>query len=59
MYLASDLAKQLTGEIFVASGGFVGRFPRPTPAVIGYRDHHDSPPWSVAELSALIDGGTA
>jgi NAD(P)-dependent dehydrogenase (short-subunit alcohol dehydrogenase family) len=59
VYLASDLAKQLTGEIFVASGGFVGRFPRPTPAVIGYRDHHDSPPWSVAELSALIDGGTA
>jgi NAD(P)-dependent dehydrogenase (short-subunit alcohol dehydrogenase family) len=59
VYLASDLAKQLTGEIFVASGGFVGRFHRPTPAVIGYRDHHDSPPWSVAELSALIDGGTA
>ena len=59
LYLASDLAKQLTGEIFVASGGFVGRFPRPTPALIGYRDHHDSPPWSVAELSALIDGGVA
>jgi len=59
LYLASDLAKQLTGEIFVASGGFVGRFPRPTPALIGYRDHHDSPPWSVAELSALIDGGAA
>ena len=59
LYLASDLAKQLTGEIFVASGGFVGRFPRPTPALIGYRDHHDSPPWSIAELSALIDGGVA
>ena len=59
VYLASGLAKELTGEIFVASGGFVGRFPRPTPALIGYRDHHDSPPWSVAELSALIDGGTA
>ena len=55
VYLASDLAQQLTGEIFVAAGGFVGRFPRPTPALIGYRDHHDSPPWSVAELSALID----
>ena len=59
LYLASDLAKQLTGEIFVASGGFVGRFPRPTPALIGYRDHHDSPPWTVDELSALIDGGAA
>lgn len=55
VYLASDLAEHVTGEIFVASGGFVGRFPRPTPAVIGYRDHHDSPPWSVDELRVLID----
>ncbi|MDT5172153.1 MAG: hypothetical protein QOD02_5531 [Mycobacterium sp.] len=57
VYLASDLAKQITGEIFAAAGGFVGRFPRPAPALIGYRDHRDSPPWSVTELSALIDGG--
>jgi NAD(P)-dependent dehydrogenase (short-subunit alcohol dehydrogenase family) len=57
VYLASDLANQITGEIFVAAGGFVGRFPRAVPALIGYRDHHDSPPWSVTELSALIDGG--
>jgi hypothetical protein len=57
VYLASDLAKQITGEIFAAAGGFVGRFPRPAPALIGYRDHRDSPPWSVTELSELIDGG--
>jgi NAD(P)-dependent dehydrogenase (short-subunit alcohol dehydrogenase family) len=56
VYLASDLANQITGEIFVAAGGFVGRFPKAAPALIGYRDHHDSPPWSVTELSALIDG---
>jgi hypothetical protein len=59
VYLASDLAERLTGEIFVASGGFIGRYPRTTPAVIGYRDHHDSPPWSVAEVYALIDSGAA
>lgn len=59
VYLASDLAKQITGEIFVAAGGFVGRFPRAAPDLIGYRDHHDATPWSVTELSALIDGGTA
>jgi len=59
VYLASDLANQITGEIFVAAGGFVGRFPKAAPALIGYRDHHDSPPWSVTELSALIDGGAA
>jgi len=59
VYLASDLAKHRTGEIFCASGGFVGVFPKAAPALVGYRDHHDSPPWSVAELSALLDGGAA
>jgi NAD(P)-dependent dehydrogenase (short-subunit alcohol dehydrogenase family) len=54
-YLASDLAERVTGEIFVASGGFVGRFPRPAPTPIGYRDHHDAPPWSVTELAGLIN----
>ena len=34
-------------------------FPRADPDLIGYRDHHDAPPWSVTELSALIDGGAA
>lgn len=53
-YLAGDLAKDVTGRIFIAAGGFVGEFKRPTPAVIGFRDHTDSPPWSVEELHALI-----
>ncbi|MDT7766189.1 MAG: hypothetical protein QOC63_5609, partial [Mycobacterium sp.] len=53
-YLASDLAKDVTGQIFIAAGGFVGRFDRPSPAIIGYRDHHDSPPWSVEEIHAMI-----
>jgi len=53
-YLASDLAEHITGAIFIAAGGFVGRFPRPTPALIAYRDHHDSPPWSVTELAELM-----
>ncbi len=53
-YLASDLAKDVTGQIFIAAGGFVGRFNRSTPTVIGFRDHHDSPPWSVDELDELI-----
>jgi NAD(P)-dependent dehydrogenase (short-subunit alcohol dehydrogenase family) len=53
-YLASDLAKDVTGQIFIAAGGFVGRFDRPTPSLLGYRDHDDSPPWSVDELHAMI-----
>lgn len=55
-YLASDLAQGLTGQIFIAAGGFVGRFNKPTPRVLGYRDHRDSDPWSLAELHAMIGG---
>jgi NAD(P)-dependent dehydrogenase (short-subunit alcohol dehydrogenase family) len=53
-YLVSDLASQITGQIFIAAGGFVGRFDRPSPGFIGYRDHHDSPPWSVDEIAAML-----
>ncbi|OBJ53552.1 SDR family NAD(P)-dependent oxidoreductase [Mycobacterium asiaticum] len=53
-YLASDLASDVTGQILVAAGGFVGRFDRPAPQLLGYRDHRDSPPWSVDELHTMI-----
>lgn len=53
-YLASDSAKDVTGQIFIAAGGFVGRFDRATPSVVAYRDHHDSPPWSIAELDQFV-----
>jgi 3-oxoacyl-[acyl-carrier protein] reductase len=53
-YLASDLARDTTGQVFVAAGGFVGRYDRPTPRVLGYRDHHRAEPWSVADLQAMI-----
>jgi NAD(P)-dependent dehydrogenase (short-subunit alcohol dehydrogenase family) len=53
-YLASDLSRGVTGQIFVAAGGFVGSFDRPTPRMVGYRDHHDGQPWSVEELHEMI-----
>lgn len=53
-YLASDEAAAITGEIFVAAGGFVGRFKRPGQALIAYRDHTDSPPWSITEINELV-----
>jgi NAD(P)-dependent dehydrogenase (short-subunit alcohol dehydrogenase family) len=53
-YLAGDLAKDVTGQIFIAAGGFVGRFDRQSPSVLGYRDHHDSPPWAVDEIRAMV-----
>jgi NAD(P)-dependent dehydrogenase (short-subunit alcohol dehydrogenase family) len=53
-YLASDLAKDVTGQIFIAAGGFVGRFDRPNPSVVAFRDHKDAPPWSLTELNEFI-----
>lgn len=53
-YLASDLACEVTGQILVAAGGFVGRFDRPTPSLLGYRDHHGGQPWSVKDLHRMI-----
>ena len=57
-YLASDLAADTSGQIFVAAGGFVGRYDKPTPRMLGYRDHHRAEPWSVEDLQAML-GPTA
>lgn len=53
-YLVSDASASVTGQIFAAAGGFVGRFGRPSPAVLGYRDHRDAPPWTPAEIDAMV-----
>jgi NAD(P)-dependent dehydrogenase (short-subunit alcohol dehydrogenase family) len=56
-YLVSDLAKDVTGQIFIAAGGFVGRFERQNPSIVAYRDHHDSPPWTIDELDGFVHAG--
>ena len=58
-YLVSDLAQAVTGQIFLAAGGFVGSFDRPTPRVLGYRDHHETEPWSVDDLHNMIGAAQA
>ncbi|WP_406815676.1 SDR family NAD(P)-dependent oxidoreductase [Mycobacterium sp. M23085] len=55
-YLASDLSRDVTGQILVAAGGFVGRFERQTPRLLGYRDHHQAGPWSVQEVHGMVGG---
>ncbi len=56
VYLASDAARAVSGEIFIAAGGFIGSFARPAVGTPAYRDHSQQPPWSVSELSDLIGG---
>jgi NAD(P)-dependent dehydrogenase (short-subunit alcohol dehydrogenase family) len=53
-YLVSDLSTRVTGQILIAAGGFVGRFDRPAPALLGYRDHYESPPWSIKEIDRMF-----
>ncbi|MQY25913.1 SDR family NAD(P)-dependent oxidoreductase [Nocardia aurantia] len=54
VYLAADASAAVSGEIFIAAGGFVGRFARPATVPLGYRDHANQPPWSVDELGRMI-----
>lgn len=55
-YLAGDLSRDVTGQILVAAGGFVGSFDRRTPRLLGYRDHHQAGPWSVRDVHQMIGG---
>ncbi len=55
-YLVSDLASAVSGQILIGAGGFVGRFDRPTPTLLGYRDHHDTAPWTLSELHGMVGG---
>ncbi|MGE2834340.1 SDR family NAD(P)-dependent oxidoreductase [Mycobacterium sp. SMC-4] len=53
-YLVSDLAAHVTGQIFIAAGGFVGRFDRQNPSIVAFRGHHEDPPWTVEEIAAQV-----
>jgi len=55
-YLASDLAKDVTGQILIAAGNFIGRFERQSPSLLGYRGHRGEAPWTIDELHSLIGG---
>ncbi|MFI5719167.1 SDR family NAD(P)-dependent oxidoreductase [Nocardia sp. NPDC051750] len=59
LYLAGAAAEKVTGQIFVAAGGFLGRYDRPTPSILGFRDHNDTPPWTQDELHAMVSGSNA
>ena len=50
----SDLAAKVTGQIFIAAGNLSDGSTGPAPTLLGYRDHHDSSPWTVAEIAAML-----
>lgn len=53
-YLAGPAAGSVTGQIFIAAGGFIGRFERQNPSIVAYRGHTDEPPWTVEEIAAAV-----
>lgn len=53
-YLASDLSAPITGQIYSAAGGFIGKYPRFEPGFVTYRGHDDEPPYTLAELEKLV-----
>ncbi|WP_068161890.1 SDR family NAD(P)-dependent oxidoreductase [Rhodococcus phenolicus] len=54
-YLADERSEGITGEILAGSGCFIGRFPRPQPRLLAWRDHHTDPPWTIAEIAEFVD----
>lgn len=54
VFLASGAASGITGQIFSAAGGFLGRYDEAQPAFVAYRDHLESAPYSLDELAELL-----
>jgi 3-oxoacyl-[acyl-carrier protein] reductase len=55
-FLSSDAATGLSGEIFSATGGYVGVFDKPTERAIAMKA--DAAPWSLSELAELLSAHT-
>ncbi|MBB4854826.1 hypothetical protein HNP40_002218 [Mycobacteroides chelonae] len=49
--VAGDLSTRITGQIFLATGGFIGRFTRQVPTPVGYRKDRI---WTVEEIDGLM-----
>ncbi len=54
VFLASDAAAKITGQIYTAAGGFIGRYDPQQPTFIAYRDHRDTAPYTLDELADLL-----
>ncbi|MBF4162778.1 SDR family NAD(P)-dependent oxidoreductase [Nocardioides acrostichi] len=54
LYLGTDAAADLTGQVLVAAGGYLGRFPHPAESMITWRDHHVEPPYTLEEVHAHL-----
>lgn len=54
LYLATDEAANITGQIFTVAGGHVGLFPEPKEVSLVYKDYKKHGPWTIDELANLL-----
>lgn len=54
LFLVTDLAAGISGQVLAAAGGFLGRLPGPAVELVAWRDHHQHPPYTPAEIAALL-----
>jgi len=53
VFLSSDLARDVTGRLFSAAGGYVGLHAGPSETLIGFRDEAQGP-WPIDALAAKV-----
>lgn len=53
-FLASSASAHLSGQIFSAAGGFIGRYEPQQATFVAYRDHVETAPYTLAELADLL-----
>jgi len=54
LYLATDEAANITGQVFTVGGGQIGLFPEPKEVSLMYRNYKKYGPWTVDEIAELL-----
>jgi len=54
VYLVSGLASEVTGQVLVGAGGYLGRFGAPAEELVAYRDHATSAPYTPEEIATYF-----
>jgi len=54
LYLATDEAANITGQVFTVAGGHVGLFPEPKEVTLIYKNYKKYGPWTIDEIAELL-----
>jgi 3-oxoacyl-[acyl-carrier protein] reductase len=54
LYLATDEAANITGQVFTVAGGHVGLFPEPKEVTLIYKNYKKYGSWTIDEIAKLL-----